>query len=98
MTNYERIKQMSIEEMAYTIMCPYETDPDICNEYDCIKCTKEWLEMEVDERERLYSEEKARVVNGGIMVIGYSLALAICAYVKTAMILKKTNTELSPKP
>ena len=52
MTNYDRIKQMSIEDMAYTIMCPYETDPDICNEYDCIKCTKAWLEMEVEEHDR----------------------------------------------
>lgn len=46
-TNYERIKQMSIEEMAYTIMCPYNTDADMCNEVDCIGCTKEWLMKEV---------------------------------------------------
>ena len=50
MTNHDRIKQMSIEEMAYRLMCPYETDPDICNEDDCIKCIKEWLEMEVEEK------------------------------------------------
>lgn len=48
MTNYDRIKQMSIDEMAYAIMCPYETDLDICNEDDCIKCTKAWLESEVE--------------------------------------------------
>lgn len=49
MTNYEKIKQMSIEEMAYTIMCPYGTDDDICNGNDCINCTKEWLEQEAEE-------------------------------------------------
>lgn len=38
---------MSIEEMAYTIMCPYNTDTDMCNEVDCIGCTKEWLMKEV---------------------------------------------------
>lgn len=52
MTNYERIKNMSINEMAYTIMCPYDTDTNICNEVDCIKCTKKWLEMEVEVNER----------------------------------------------
>ena len=51
MTNYDRVKQMSIEEMAYTLDCPYGTDPDICNEDDCIKCIKEWLEQEVSEDE-----------------------------------------------
>lgn len=49
MTNYEHIKQLSIDEMAYTLMCPYNTDPDMCNKKDCIKCTLEWLEMEVEE-------------------------------------------------
>lgn len=47
MTNYEKIKQMSIKEMAYSLMCPYDTDPDMCNNDDCIKCTMEWLESEV---------------------------------------------------
>ena len=52
MTNYERLKQMSIDEMAYTIMCPYDFDTDMCKEFDClgcIECTKQWLEMEVEE-------------------------------------------------
>lgn len=48
MTNYEKIKQMSIEEMAYTIMCPYDTEPDMCNNDNCIKCTKAWLESEAE--------------------------------------------------
>lgn len=49
MTNYDRIKQMSIDEMAYTIMCPYDIEPDICNNDNCIKRTKEWLEQEAEE-------------------------------------------------
>lgn len=48
-SNYDHIKQMSIDEMAYTIMCPYNTDADLCNAVDCIKCTKQWLESEVQE-------------------------------------------------
>lgn len=51
MTNYEKMKQMSIEEMACSIMCPYGTYPDICCKNDCIRCTKEWLETEVEENE-----------------------------------------------
>lgn len=49
MTNYEKIKQMSVEEMAFMLMCPYDADPDKCNKINCIKCTKQWLESEVEE-------------------------------------------------
>ena len=49
MTNYDRIKQMSIDEMAYTIMCPYGAEVDICDGVDCIECTKAWLEQEEEE-------------------------------------------------
>lgn len=52
MTNYERIKQMSIDEMAYSIMCPYDTDYIDCEDSgfptDCIKCTKDWLLKETE--------------------------------------------------
>ena len=51
-TNYDRIKSMSVEEMAYSLMCPYDTDADLCNNDDCIKCTREWLEQEVNEDDR----------------------------------------------
>lgn len=59
MTNYEKIKSMSIEEMAQTDMggylaCPYDTPYNGCEmgkkfDDDCIKCTKHWLESEVEE-------------------------------------------------
>lgn len=53
-TNYDRIRNMSIEEMAVLLMCPAEIDctfekPDNCKEKNCCKCTLEWLESEVKE-------------------------------------------------
>lgn len=56
MTNYEKIKAMSVDEMAQNNMggflgCPYLCSPDIdCNEdKNCIYCVKNWLESEVEE-------------------------------------------------
>jgi hypothetical protein len=54
MTNYEYIKNMSIEEMAVTIMCPNELGmaeiecdkSDGCN---CCQCCLDWLNKEVEE-------------------------------------------------
>lgn len=47
MTNYEKIKQMSVEEMANIMPCPYGSDYIDCEDSgfptDCIKCTKTWL-------------------------------------------------------
>lgn len=62
MTNYEKIKQMSIDEMARSCMdffsCPYNIPGDppysYCDceigekfNHNCINCTKHWLESEV---------------------------------------------------
>lgn len=50
MTNYEKIKQMSVEEMAEKLPCPYNEYYLDCNkDCDCKKCCKEWLESEVEE-------------------------------------------------
>lgn len=55
MTNYDRIKQMSIEEMATMLDndCSYCLAYDFCNESfedkKCIDIVKLWLEMEVEE-------------------------------------------------
>ena len=56
MTNFERIKQMSVDEMAQIDMggflnCPYITTPDIeCgDDKDCVACVKHWLESEAVE-------------------------------------------------
>ena len=57
-TNYDRIKQMSIEEMAtmldnFRLDCSYCPACDFCNESfkdkKCIDIVKLWLEMEVEE-------------------------------------------------
>lgn len=58
MTNFERIKSMSIDEMARSCIdffsCPYGTPYVGCPmeklfNNSCIDCTKHWLESEVEE-------------------------------------------------
>ncbi len=58
MTNYEMVKNFSIEEMALSIMCPFEMGflnnyrcEDKRYNHQCGKCCLEWLKEEtVDER------------------------------------------------
>ena len=58
MTNFEKIKQMSIDEMArsYHILpaCIYDIPMKHCNKFNgnCADCKKHWLESEVNENER----------------------------------------------
>lgn len=51
MTNFEKIKSMTLEEMAESanpfFACPFGLKFGACADDDCIKCTKEWLEQEV---------------------------------------------------
>ena len=50
MTNGERIRGMSDEELAEIIMCPYDTDPSVCNYKGvCLDCCLEWLKQPVEE-------------------------------------------------
>lgn len=57
MTNFEKIKNMSVEEMAMALACPAEYDVEFnrnqkCNgemNRNCFKCALEWLESEVEE-------------------------------------------------
>ena len=57
MTNAEKIRSMTDEELAYMLMCPAEYDLNFnrnckCNgemKHDCIECTKQWLQSEVEE-------------------------------------------------
>lgn len=58
MTNFEKIKKMSVDEMAQSdinfFACPYGTDYGGCEQGkkfndDCIACTKHWLEQEAEE-------------------------------------------------
>ena len=56
MTNFERIKAMSVEEMAARIPCPHMVDAyDECKfgwherTQTCEECAREWLEREVQD-------------------------------------------------
>ena len=60
MTNFERIKNMSVEEFRIafetTPLCSYihNLDNERCEKCDsCIECQREWLEEEVSEGETL---------------------------------------------
>ncbi len=51
MTNYELIKNMSIEKMAITLMCPNdmgmaEIECDKSDDCNCAACTLDWLKQE----------------------------------------------------
>ena len=60
MNNYDRIKSMSVEEMAeFATYCVENLIADItslecshCEEYHCTKCIKQWLLQEVSEDDR----------------------------------------------
>ena len=54
MTNDERIRNMSVEELAVTIMCPNEIGGEVkCSrgERNCRQCTLNWLNNEADNTE-----------------------------------------------
>ena len=51
MTNYDLLKNMSIEEMAVTIMCPNEMgmaeiECDHSDDKNCCQCCLDWLKSE----------------------------------------------------
>lgn len=55
-TNYDRIKNMSVEEMAENLMggntfCPYKvfTTIKFCPNSNCDECIKNWLKSEATE-------------------------------------------------
>lgn len=56
MTNYERIKQMSVEEMASYFcigglpICPLHAPH--CKDDKCSECFKQWLESEVNDNDQ----------------------------------------------
>lgn len=63
-TNYEKVKEMSIEDMALMIMCPYDTlgddvmpciDSDTASQKQCYECTLNWLKKEAKNEERCIS-------------------------------------------
>lgn len=48
MTNADKIRQMSDEELAKIIMCPYNTEPYLCSRKECNDCCLEWLQKEAE--------------------------------------------------
>ena len=46
MTNADRIRAMSDEELAIIIMCPYYLDESLCNNgMKCVDCCLDWLKQ-----------------------------------------------------
>lgn len=49
-SNADRIRNMDDEELAEIIMCPYDTDPSVCNYKGvCLDCCLEWLKYPVED-------------------------------------------------
>ena len=64
MTNYEKIKNMTIDEMA-KIFCKANLDVnEECPCCDCTICSKEWLESEIEE-DNIIEEEYPHIVKVG---------------------------------
>lgn len=50
MTNADRIRAMTDEELAAVIMCPYDCDSDMCLlNGTCLDCCVKWLKQPVKE-------------------------------------------------
>ncbi len=51
MTNADRIRAMTDEELAHALMCQPDQWPEglPCEEANCIKCTLDWLKQEVSD-------------------------------------------------
>lgn len=48
-TNADHIRAMSNDDLAYWIMCPYDSPCCDGTEHNCIECTKEWLQQPAEE-------------------------------------------------
>lgn len=54
MTNADKVRKMSNEELALVIMCPYSISEELCSrseEPGCIECCKKWLESDAEDEE-----------------------------------------------
>lgn len=50
MTNADKIRIMTNEELAEIIKCPYSTKEELCDrDIGCIDCCKKWLESDTGE-------------------------------------------------
>lgn len=44
-TNGDKTREKVDSELAEIIMCPYDTEPDLCNKKGCYDCCLEWLQQ-----------------------------------------------------
>jgi hypothetical protein len=51
MTNGDRIRAMTDEELTAVIVCPYDCDSDMCSNGTCFDCCMNWLQRPVKEDE-----------------------------------------------
>lgn len=50
MTNADRIRAMSDEELAVVVMCPYDTEHPLCIQSPgCVDCCLRWLQQPAEE-------------------------------------------------
>ena len=51
MTNADKIRAMTDEELAFVVMCQDGQCPDglTCEEANCFRCTLDWLKQEVSD-------------------------------------------------
>ena len=50
LTNADKIRNMSNEELAEIIMCPYDTAPSVCTyKGDCLQCCCEWFKQPAED-------------------------------------------------
>lgn len=49
LTNGDRVREMTDEELAVLLMCPYGSEPDMCcAPGTCLYCCEEWLKQEAE--------------------------------------------------
>lgn len=73
MKNIDRIKNMTAEELAKFLPCPYDCDC-IDHEFGCIDCVTEWLEEEMKCKD---IECKYKELNGGDRISNFYFCKAV---------------------
>lgn len=61
MKNADKVRNMTDEELAFVLMCPYEVEEGMCNQKhhpNCYHCVLEWLGKEEERVTGEYDIEK----------------------------------------
>lgn len=54
MTNADKVRSMTDEELAWIIGCPENVEEELCGKADepgCLECCKKWLESDVTDED-----------------------------------------------